>query len=44
MGPDREVMFEEEQIILDIPEDGIVLKNGWAIRPDGNPVVSLLLH
>ena len=40
-GPDFEVQFENEMISLEIPEDGICLKNGWAIRPLVPPVVSL---
>ena len=40
MGPDQEVMFEEEQISLDIPEEGIVLESGWRIIPHTYPGVS----
>ena len=40
MGPDQEVMFEEEQITLDIPEEGIVLESGWTITPHTYPGVS----
>ena len=28
VGPDQEVMFEEEQITLDIPKEGLVLECG----------------
>ena len=41
MGPDQEVVFEEEQITLDIKTDGIVLESGWAIFPDTYPRVSI---
>ena len=44
VGPDQEVMFEEERITLDIPEDGIVLESGWSITPLTYPGVSQLLH
>ena len=43
VGPEQEVMFEEEQITLDIPEDGIVLESGWTIIPRTYPGVSSLL-
>ena len=41
VGPDQEVMFEEEQISLDIPEDGLTLESGWRIIPHTYPGVSL---
>ena len=41
MGPDQEVVFEEEHITLDIKADGIVLENGWTIFPDTYPRVSV---
>ena len=41
VGPDQEVMFEEEQITLDIPEEGLVLESGWTITPHTYPGVSL---
>ena len=44
LGPDQEVMFEEEQITLDIPEEGLVLESGWTITPHTYPGVSLALH
>ena len=44
LGPDQEVIFEEEKITLDIPEEGIVLDSGWSITPHTHPGVSLLLH
>ena len=37
-------MFEEEQITLDIPEEGIMLESGWTITPLTHPGVSSLLH
>ena len=39
VGSDQEVVFEGEQITLDIEEEGIVLKNGWTISPDTYPRV-----
>jgi len=33
MGPYQEVMFKEEMITLDIPEEGIALESGWTITP-----------
>ena len=39
VGPDQEVVFEGEQITLDIEEEGMVLKNGWTISPDTYPRV-----
>ena len=44
LGPDQEVMFEEEQITLNIPEEGIVLESGWTITPHTYPGVRLALH
>ena len=41
MGPDQEVMFEGENITLDIPKEGLVLKSGWAITPHTHPGVNL---
>ena len=41
VGPDQEVMFEEEQITLDIPKMGLVLESGWTITPHTYPGVSL---
>ena len=43
MGPDQEVIFEEEQITLDIPKEGIVLESGWTITPFTYPGVSELI-
>ena len=40
VGPDQVVIFEEEEITLDIPEEGIVLENGWTISPYTLPRVS----
>ena len=42
MGPDQEVIFEGEQITLDIPKEGIALENGWTIIPFTYPGVSTL--
>ena len=41
VGPDQEVIFEEEQITLDIPKEGLVLESGWTITPHTHPGVSL---
>ena len=35
------VMFEEDEIRLDIAAEGVVLENGWTITPLTEPVVSL---
>ena len=40
-GPIQMVKFEDDQITLDIPEEGIVLENGWTITPHTYPGVSL---
>ena len=40
-GPDLEVEFEDEQISLSIPEDGI---NGWDIYPLIPPKVCICLQ
>ena len=42
-GPDQEVIFEGEEITLDIPKEGISLESGWKITPYTHPGVSLLL-
>jgi len=42
MGPYKEVMFKEEMITLDIPEEGIALESGWTITPLTYPRVSLV--
>ena len=40
-GAGFEVQFEDEAISLAIPDDGVYLPNGWAIRPLVSPIVSL---
>ena len=40
VGPDQEVMFEKEQITLDIPKEGLLLESGWTITPHTHPGVS----
>ena len=40
VGPDQEVIFEEEQITLDIPKEGLLLESGWTITPHTHPGVS----
>ena len=35
-----EVQFEGDSISLELPEDGVVLPNGWTIRPLGPLAVS----
>ena len=42
VGPDQEVMFENDQITLDIPKEGVALESGWTITPHTYPGVSLL--
>jgi len=42
MGPYQEVIFKEEMISLDIPEEGIVVNNGWTITPRTYPGVGLV--
>ena len=42
MGPEQEVIFEGEQITLDIPKEGIALESGWTITPFTFPGVSKL--
>lgn len=39
-----EVKFEGDSISLELPEDGAVLPNGWAIRPLGPLVVSPYIY
>ena len=43
VSPDVEVMFEDDQITLDIPKEGLVLESGWTITPHTYPGVSELL-
>ena len=44
IGPDCMVLFEQNrnEITLDIPPEGVVLKNGWSITPLGTTKVRLL--
>ena len=39
--PNQMVMFEGDEIKLDIAAEGVVLKNGWTITPYTHPGVSL---
>ena len=39
-GPNQVVMFEEDEIKLDIAAEGVELKNGWTITPYTHPGVS----
>ena len=41
LGPDQELVFEGDQITLDIKADEEVLENGWRISPDTYPRVSV---
>ena len=41
VGPSQMVMFEGDEITLDIPAVGIELRNGWTITPYTRPGVSL---
>ena len=40
-GPSQVVMFEEDEIKLDIAAEGVALGNGWTITPYTHPGVSL---
>ena len=40
-GPSQVVVFEEDEIMLDIAAEGLVLENGWTITPFTYPAVSL---
>lgn len=42
MGPDQEVVFEEEKITLNVPREGIALESGWKITPYIYPRVSMI--
>ena len=39
-GLDQEVEFTSDRITLDLPADGITVKEGWSIRPLIHPTVS----
>ena len=41
VGPSQMVMFEGDEITLDIAVEGVVLENGWTITPYTHPGVSL---
>ena len=41
VGPDQEVIFEEEQITLAIPKEGLLLESRWTITPYTHPGVSV---
>ena len=41
VGPSQVVMFEGNEITLDIEVEGVVLENGWAITPITYPGVCL---
>ena len=43
VGPSQMVMFEGNEIMLDIAIEGVVLENGWTITPYTHPGVSLHL-
>ena len=40
-GPSQVVVFEGDEITLDIAVEGVVLKNGWTITPYMHPGVTL---
>ena len=40
-GPSQVVMFERDEITLDIAAEGVVLENGWTITPYTHTGVSL---
>ena len=44
LGPNQMVMFEEDEIKLDIAAEGVDLENGWKITPYTHPGVSTLLQ
>ena len=44
VGPGSEVIFENDQITLDIPEEGLVLESGWTVTTRTYPGVSELLY
>ena len=33
IGPRFEVIFDEDEVSLEVPEDGITLPNGWSLLP-----------
>ena len=42
VGPDQEVIFEGEEITLNIPKEGVSSESGWKITLYTHPGVSLL--
>ena len=38
-GPDLDVIFEGEEIVLDIPREGVTVNNNWTITPLAYPKV-----
>ena len=43
VGPSQMVMFEGDEITLDIAVEGVVLENGWTITPYTHPGVSHII-
>ena len=43
-GPSQVVMFEGDEIKLDVAVEGVVLENGWTITPYTHPGVSLIAY
>ena len=43
MCPDQTVLFDQNEIKLDIPEQGVKLESGWSITPLSTTVVSFEL-
>ena len=41
VGPSQMVIFEADEIVLDIAVEGLVLESGWEIFPYIHPGVSL---
>ena len=41
VGPSQMVVFEEDEIRLDIAAEGVELQNGWTITPHTYPGVSV---
>ena len=43
IGPEQLIQFERAEIKLDIPKEGITLKEGWKIIPLVAPVVRTIV-
>ena len=38
-GPELDVTFKDEEIVLDLPKDGVTVDNNWTISPLAYPKV-----